>query len=315
MKALSLDMGGTHIRCAVVEDAQILSAESISSERAVSLTALFPMLEHTLLGLLRQARVNSSECEAVVIGFPGIVNTHTGKILSCLKKYDDAPRLNLSAWSQQAFGLPLRIENDARMALLGEQYAGAAVGCSDVVMMTLGTGIGGAAMIHGRLLRGAHGQAGSLGGHLPVNLKGRPCACGNIGCAESEASGWSLPLIARQWPNFSASSIALLAEINFKELFREAEKHDEVAVQLRDHCLHVWAVNAVALVHAYDPEVIVVGGGVLKDPVHKIIGPVLEYVTKHAWTPWGKVRVLRARLGDDAALLGAIPLLQEPSRA
>jgi glucokinase len=251
----------------------------------------------------------------MVIGFPGIVDTHACKILSTLRKYDDAPRLDLSAWSQQTFGLPLRIENDARMALLGEQYAGAAAGCADVVMITLGTGIGGAAMIQGRLLRGAHAQAGSLGGHLPVNFHGRPCACGNIGCAESEASGWALPLLARSWQNFSASSIALLPEIDFKALFCEAQKGDAVALEIRDHCLLVWAVNTVALVHAYDPEMVVLGGGVLRDDAAKVVEAVLNYVTRHAWTPWGKVRVLQAQLGNNAALLGAIPLLQERSSA
>jgi glucokinase len=311
MEALALDMGGTHIGCAVVADREIIGTESIPSQNAGSLEALLPPIEKTLLRLLTEAKVNITECKGIAIGFPGIVETRTGNILSTLKKYDDAPRLNLSAWAKDTFGLPLRIENDARMALLGEQYAGAAVGYNDIVMITLGTGIGGAAMIHGRLLRGAHAQAGSLGGHLPLALHGDTCVCGNVGCAESEASGWSLPIIARRWENFSTSSIARLPEINFKELFAEAEKGDAVALQIRDHCLHVWAVNAVALVHAYDPEVIVIGGGVLRNQGYNIVASVFEYVTKHSWTPWGKVRCVGARLGENAALVGAIPLLQE----
>ncbi len=77
------------------------------------------------------------------------------------------------------------------MALLGERYAGAGRGFDDIVMTTLGTGIGGAAMIGGKLLRGKHAQAGCLGGHIPVKFGGRQCTCGAIGCAEAEASGWS----------------------------------------------------------------------------------------------------------------------------
>ena len=92
------------------------------------------------------------------MGFPGIVDTWSGTIHCTLRKYDDAPRQNLAARFQRSFGLPFRIENDARMALLGEHEAGAARGCGNVVMMILGTGIGTAAMIKGQLLRGAHGQ-------------------------------------------------------------------------------------------------------------------------------------------------------------
>jgi glucokinase len=99
--------------------------------------------------------------------------------------------------------------------------------------------------------------------------------------------------------------------IGFKELFEEATAGDRVAIAIRDRCLKVWAANAVGLVHAYDPELIVVGGGVAKSA--SLLIPYIEsYVQKHAWTPWGRVRVRAAELGNNAALLGAIPLLSEP---
>ena len=204
----------------------------------------------------------------------------------------------------------MRIENDARMALLGEFYAGAARGFTDVVMMTLGTGIGGAAMIEGKLLRGKHAQAGCLGGHLPTLFNGRKCSCGAIGCAESEAGGWALPGLVKEWPGISSSALAKYDEVAFKELFEEADRGDEIAISIRDRCLQIWAVDAVALVHAYDPEIIIIGGGVMKS-AHVIIPYVQSYVQKHAWTPWGKVQVRPAELGNNAALLGAIPLLSE----
>jgi glucokinase len=92
-----------------------------------------------------------------------------------LKKYKDAPKLDLAAWARNTFGLPLRIENDARMALMGEHYAGAGCGGANILMMTLGTGIGTAAILDGRLLRGVHGHAGCLGGHLTAKFDGRTC--------------------------------------------------------------------------------------------------------------------------------------------
>jgi glucokinase len=177
-------------------------------------------------------------------------------------------------------------------------------------MMTLGTGIGGVAMIEGKLLRGKHAQAGCLGGHIPVLFNGRPCTCGGIGCAEAEASGWALPGVVRGVPGFPESSLSSIANIGFKHLFEEAERGDRVAQIVRDRCLNIWAVDAVALIHAYDPEVIVIGGGVMERA--DIISPYIEaYVQKYAWTPWGKVQIRRAELANNAALVGAVPLISE----
>jgi glucokinase len=197
------------------------------------------------------------------------------------------------------------------MTLLGEWYAGAAQGCSDIVTMTLGTGIGGAAMIGGRLLRGQHAQAGCLGGHIPVQVEGRPCTCGNVGCAEAEASGWSLPEIVRQWPGFDQSVLSKNGDVDFEGLFSAAAAGDSVAEEVQRRCLQVWAANAVGLIHAFDPEVLIIGGGVMNSA--EIVVPfVQEHVSRHAWTPWGKVEVRPANLGTSAGLLGAIPLLSEP---
>jgi glucokinase len=181
-------------------------------------------------------------------------------------------------------------------------------------MITLGTGIGGAAMMLGELVRGAHGQAACLGGHLPVNFRGRTCACGNIGCAEAEASGWSLPQIVRETPGFDESSLAGIEQIDFGALFAAAGKEDAVARAVRQHCLNVWAANAVAVIHAYDPEMVVFGGGVMQS-ADVILPFVQEYVENYAWTSWGTPRVCAAVLGGNAALLGAVPLLSEDLRA
>jgi glucokinase len=98
--------------------------------------------------------------------------------------------------------------------------------------------------------------------------------------------------------------------VGFRELFEEAAAGDEVALAVRDRCLSVWCADAVALVHAYDPELIVIGGGVMKSAAN-IIPTIQSHVREHAWTPWGKVQVRAAELGNDAALLGAVPLLSE----
>lgn len=310
MKALALDFGGTHAACGVVEDRTILAHKSIDTDRARSLRAVLPTIASTFQELLKSQSLSLSDASGVAAGIAALVDSRAGKVISTNGKYDDAKDFDLSAWSRETLGLPLRIENDARMALLGEFYAGAARGFSDVVMMTLGTGIGGVAMIEGKLLRGKHAQAGCLGGHIPVLFSGRQCTCGAIGCAEAEAAGWSLPFVVKEWPGVSESALSKYPEVGFKELFEEAASGDKIALAIRDRCLKIWAVDAVGLVHAYDPEVIVIGGGVMKS-ADVIIPYVESYVQKHSWTPWGKVQVRAAELGNNAALLGAIPLLSE----
>ena len=310
MRALALDLGGTHIGCGVVDEDRLLAHTSLDAEGASSLADLLPAVADALRALLREADLTARECEGMTIGFPGIVDTRNGTIHSTLKKYVDAPELDLAGWARRTFDLRLRIENDARMALMGEYYGGVGREVKNIVMMTLGTGIGSATILEGRLLRGVHGHAGCLSGHLTVKFDGRLCHCGNVGCAEAEASGWSMPQVARAWPGFSQSALAALEKLRFRELFKHAEQGDKVACEVRERCLHVWAANAVSLIHAYDPDLLILGGGVMQGP-----GPVLsfvqEYVNTHAWSTWGKTQVKVAALGNLAALLGAVPLLAE----
>ena len=310
MLALSLDMGGTHIGCGVVRDSELLASSSLDSELAQSLEAVLPCVTAELKKILKASGATVEECHGIAVGFPGIVDVRTGHIFSTLKKYEDAIHLDLTQWASEQFGLRLRIENDARMALLGEQYGGAARGAQDVVMITLGTGIGGAAMMLGRLVRGAHAQAGCLGGHLPVNYRGHQCLCGNVGCAEAEAAGWSMPRVARETPGFHESSLAKVAQLDFQTLFAAARNEDSVARAVQQHCLDIWAANAVAVIHAYDPEMVVFGGGVMQS-ADVILPFVQKYVEKHAWTSWGTPRVCAGLLGGNAALMGGVPLLSE----
>lgn len=310
MLALSLDMGGTHIGCGVVRDRDILASHSLDSASAESLASLLPAIADILHALIRTVGATAEECSGIAIGFPGIVDVRDGRILSTLRKYEDVIHLDLNGWAADNFDLSVRIENDARMALLGEQYAGAARGVQDVIMMTLGTGIGGAAMMKGTLLRGAHAQAACLGGHMTVDFRGHSCSCGNIGCAEAEAGGWSLPIILRESPGFEQSSLRQEPKLEFKTLFAAAKSGDNLAIAVRQRCLTVWAANAVSLIHAYDPELVVIGGGVMKS-ADEILPFIQAYVDAHSWTGWGKPRVCAAQLGERAALLGAVPLLLE----
>ena len=310
MKALAIDLGGTHATCAIVEDRSILASEVVATDGSAGLLPALPEIVRAFHRLLKSTGVNVADCLGLAFSFCALVDSRTNQILSTNQKYDDAQGFDFTKWAKTEFGLRLALENDARMALLGEHYAGAGRGFDDIVMTTLGTGIGGAAMIGGKLLRGKHAQAGCLGGHIPVKFGGRQCTCGAIGCAEAEAAGWSLPLIAADWPGFAASRLAKEPSVDFEALFRLAAEKDPVALALRDRCLLVWATATVGLIHAYDPEIVIFGGGVMESAA--IILPYIQfYVEKHAWTPWGKVKVHAAEVGNNAGILGAIPLLNE----
>ena len=306
--AIGIDLGGTHATIAVVEGGQILGSHHVSLDSAKPLRPELNVFAQQIRQLLTELKLETAQCEGLALGFCGLADARIGRVVSTNKKYEDSPSIDFQAWSRHELGLRFAIENDARMALLGERYAGAARGCDDVVMITLGTGIGGAAMIEGKLLRGKHAQAGCLGGHLPARVGGRPCTCGAIGCVEAEASGWSLPLLAREWPGFSSSELRSYENLDFKALMEHADAGDRIAREILDHCLKVWATGAVGLIHAYDPERIVIGGGVMHRA--EIVLPYIQsYVNQHAWTPWGKVEIVAAQLGNNAGLFGAIPLL------
>lgn len=307
MRVLAVELGGTHVSCGAVEDRTLLESIRVDVDSRKSLRELLPLLEEILHGLKER---NPGAYAGLGFGFCGLVDTRAGRVRATNGKFPGAPEVDLAGWARDAFGLPLVLENDTRMTLLGERQAGSARGNDDVVMMTLGTGIGSAVLCGGRLLRGRHFQAGCLGGHFTVAPGGQVCSCGARGCFEAEASTYALGNVIRAWPGFRASMLAREERLDFATLFRCAEGGDEVATAIREHCLEIWSACALSLVHAYDPELVVVGGGVLKNS-YPILARLESHVHAEAWTPWGTVQFREAALGSDAALLGALPLVEQ----
>lgn len=312
MKFLAVDIGGSHTTCAVVEFDRVCGRRRVAVPSGCGLRQALPAITESLQELMREGGYLAADFTGVALAFCGLVDPVARRIVSTNAKYDDAVSIDLPAWAQSAFGLSLRIENDARMALLGERYAGAARSFDDVVTMTLGTGVGGAAMMNSRLVRGRHFQAGCLGGHLLARVDGRLCTCGNIGCVEAEASTWALPEICRAQNGFEESLLSRQSVLDFGTLVHCAEAGDTCSQQVLDGCVRVWSAGIVSLIHAYDPEVVVVGGGVMR-AAGLLLPQFVSYVKEHAWTPWGKVDIRAAVLGDDASLLGAAPLWEDPA--
>jgi glucokinase len=311
MSVLALDLGGSHVGCALVHGGSVLASSTVTTD-ALSLRRILPNLASQLRENCRAAGVSPETCKGVAVGFPAIVDSNTGEILSTLgNKFADSTGADLQAWAAQEFGLPLRIENDAKLALLGERFAGAARGFEDVVMVTLGTGIGAAVMLQNRLLHSHIGQAGAIGGHLTVRFDGRPCVCGAKGCAEAEASTSILPVLCRDWPGFSHSTLAGESQLNFATLFRLRDAGDSLAEQIVDHCIAIWSALTVSLIHAYGPQLILFGGGVAQRGEH-ILKPLRAYVQRHTWkTSRGEATIQNAILGANAALIGAEALFLE----
>lgn len=312
MKLLAADIGGSHATCAIVEGPRVLERQRIEIPAALSLGAALNLIGQSSRSLLKTVQLDEKSLAGIAVSFCGLVDPVRRRVLSTNGKYEDGPSIDLKAWARVSMGLSIRIENDARMALLGEWYAGAGRGVSDLVTVTLGTGVGGAAMINSKLIRGRHFQAGCLGGHLGARIGGRMCTCGNIGCVEAEASTWALPAICRERAGFASSALIREPVLDLLAVCRCAEHGDEFATEVLEDCIRVWSAGIVSLIHAYDPEVVVVGGGVMRS-ARVLLPRFQQYVAKHAWTPWGNVEIRAAALGDDASLLGAVPLWEDPA--
>ncbi|HEY4357261.1 MAG TPA: ROK family protein [Acidobacteriaceae bacterium] len=305
MTLLGLDLGGSHATCSLIHGKSVVAEEHLSFAESSSFAAVEPAIRDCLQ---RVARVSAEPVSGLGIGFAGLADFRSNRVISTNGKYEDAPEFDFNAWAQNAFGIPARIENDARLALRGEMYAGAAQGANDVVMFTLGTGIGGVVAMGGQPFVGTRGQAGVLGGHVPVREGGRPCTCGGIGCAEAEAGGWALPGICCEWPGFAESFLAD-QPLNFKSLFEQSAAGDRVATEIFEHCLTVWAMMTVAAVHTFDPDLIVFGGGVMQSG-DRILPFIKSYVERYTWTRWNRP-IVAAALGNKAAALGVPTLFQE----
>jgi glucokinase len=303
-RILAIDLGGTRIKLGLVEQGSVMARDLMPSDSAIGLGPRLPALA-AAIDRLRAGRA----IDAVGIATPGIIDRRTRRITAINAKWSDAPGIDLAAWVAERWQAPLTLENDAVAALAGEWRHGAGKGRDGVAMLTLGTGIGAAAVVDGRLLRGSHGQA-AIAGHLTVQVGGRLCTCGNQGCAEAEASTGQLPAIAKEDGRFADSLLARETVIDYAVVFRLAER-DVLARALRDRALAVWSALAVSLVHAYDPEVLIVGGGIAAAG-DGLFEPMRAHLAAHAWTPWGRVGLVPATLADDAALLGIAALALEP---
>jgi glucokinase len=258
---------------------------------------------------VQEALEVAPDAEAVGFGIPSLVDRdRTTSMWSNHLPLDGVPFQDLMS---ERLGLPVFVENDANAALLAERAHGAARASSDALMLTLGTGVGGAAVLGGRLHRGATGSAGELG-HVVVDLDGPPCPgkCPNRGCLEVMASGTAIgregDAAARSAPE-SALGRALSAGRPISGAVVTELAHDgcEVARAVLDLVGRRLGVGLSSLVNAFDPEVIVIGGGAIAAD-EMLLEPAREELRARALPPpAANVRVVRAHFGEEAGMLGA----------
>lgn len=303
MCCIAIDLGGTVIKIGLVDGDKLLDFRSLSSVGGGLSPNLSPIGEQ-IDNLLEKWNLSANDLSGIGLAFPGMVDPEKKRVTSTNDKYDDACGMDLNRWVGERWGVPFILGNDARLAVSGEWRFGAGRNTRNMVMMTLGTGIGTGVILDGRLIKGQHFQAGSLGGHIVVSYRGRRCTCGNVGCVEAMASSFFLPEIIRSCPGVGNAFKANAGEYDFKALFALMRRGDPEATVICRECMDVWAAAIVNYIHAYDPEVIVIGGGIMKS-ADLIIPYLRERIDDLVWSPESKkVAIQPSELGDHAALLG-----------
>jgi len=304
---IGVDLGGTKLRAGVVDPGLRVHHRAVRRSRGGDQAELLD----TVVAAVTEARdAAGGEVAAVGFGVPSLVDVARGVVVSTVHlPLADVPFRDLVA---ERLGLPVWVDNDANVALLAEARAGAARGVAHAVMLTLGTGIGGAALVDGRLLHGAVGAAAELG-HMVVDVDGPRCPCGSFGCLEAVASGTALgregERVARGAPD-SALGRALAAgrEVNgalVTELAHDGDPASRDLVALLGTRLGVGIAN---LVNVFNPEVVVVGGGVIAAG-ELLLAPARQVVADRALSPSRELaRIVPARFGEESGMLGAAVL-------
>jgi len=262
----------------------------------------------TMVEAVEDARADASGACAVGFGIPSLVDVERGvSVQSVHLPLDDVPFRELM---EKRLELPVYVDNDANLALLAEQHGGAARGANHAVMLTLGTGIGGALLLGGRLYRGQAGAAAELG-HMTVDLDGPPCqgSCPNRGCLEALASGRAMGevggRIAEAEPESALGrALAQGVPITGELVTTLALDGDDAARSALAEIGRRLGAGLVSVVNVFNPEVVVIGGGAARGG-DLLLDPARAVVRERALRPSRDARIVPARFGEDAGMLGA----------
>lgn len=288
LRVIGVDVGGTKTLGAVVTSEGTIEERTLHATEVSSQDALLAGLD-AIVEELRDGR----EIAALGFGLPSQIDQPSGRALNSV----NIPLENFAFRDRMAerHGLPVAIDNDGNAATIGEWRAGAARGAQNVVLLTLGTGIGGGLILDGRPYRGATGRGAELG-HIVVEFDGPPCGCGGRGHLEAVAAGPAADRVARELYGPSADA---------RELVRRARAGEVAALEALAEIGRRLGAGIASLMNVFEPEVFVVGGG-FSAAGDLLLGPAREIVARDALAPIrDQAPIVLAELGQDAGVIGA----------
>ena len=295
-----IDLGATNIKAGLILGNKILVKKVVPTADFPSREKLINALCEQINQLLKQTGVSKNNLAGIGIGVPGPVDSIRG-IVRYFPNIKGWHNVALKQILQKKTGLPVFIDNDANLMTLAEGRLGAAKGKKNVIGITLGTGVGGGILVNGCLYRGSSLSAGEIG-HMPINERGPSCACGGKACLERYVGNKYILEKARK---------AFGNNITLEELSSLANRGNNQAIKIwRDTAGHL-AVCLSGVVNFFNPEAIVIGGGVAS--CGKILFEAIKQGIKERAMPTQAriVQVLKAKLGNDAGMLGAALLVNQ----
>ncbi len=316
---LGIDLGGTNIKIGFFDtDLRLIGKISVPTGTDMGPESIVEEFYAASSKLLKQHELSLAEVSAVGIGAPGLVNTTKGIVEAApnLPLFKNVPFRDMVA---KRFGKPTVLENDANAACWAEHVIGAARGIDHMIMLTLGTGIGGGIVSGGKLIHGPTGGAAELG-HIIIYPAGRPCPCGQNGCVEAYASASSTAARATEAVQNGAQSslTTVLAEQNkvtCKDVFEHAGRGDSLANEIVDGTAKALALLCIQMVKTTDPHAVVFAGGMIAAG-DALLDRIRHFYQQYIGRPFkrGDLQLCFAVLGEDAGITGASALTQTAAK-
>jgi len=298
---ISIDLGGTNLKVALldlsctIKDKEVLSTRSFLEKDDLILGIL-----HSVNRFIKYNNLSKAQILGVGLGLPGPVDAKAG-IVHFFPNIPGWIEVGLRDILRKKLGLPVFLDNDAKLMTLAEYKIGAAKGLNNVLCMTLGTGIGGGLIINGKLYRGFNNAAGEIG-HLPINEKGLCCNCGSSGCLEAYVGNRRILAEAKKM---------FKRNISLEELSELAEKHNRMALEVWRKTGNHLGFALAGVVNLLNLDAIVIGGGVAKAG-NALFDNITKTLKEQAMSVQAKrVRILKAKLGSEAGLIGAAIMVKE----
>ncbi len=302
-----IDVGGTTVKCGLfMTDGTLVENWEIPTRLEESGAYILPDIAETIRQKMEEMGIDPQNVEGVGIGIPGPVNAK-GEVSVAVNLHwkFKAVASELSALT----GLPARAGNDANVAALGEAWKGAAAGAKNVLMLTLGTGVGGGIIVDGRIVAGTHGSGGEIGHAVVNHNETKPCNCGSKGCLEQYCSATGLARLARKKLEETTRPTVLRTaqengNLDAKAILDAYKDNDGVATDVVEHFADLLGGAIAIFCTVIDPEAIVIGGGVSKagKPLTDVVS---KYFKHYAFGPCKETPIVIATLGNNAGIYGA----------